>query len=90
MGNIHSNNAMAPVVNGGQGAKNGQGNFNDADMLEIGNVGLTVTEQYSMMSLWSIAGSPLLAGTDIIHATPTTIKILANKEVTAINQDLGA
>ena len=59
-------------------------------MLEIGNVGLSVTEQYSMMSLWSIAGSPLLAGTDIIHATPTTIKILANKEVTAINQDLGA
>ena len=58
-------------------------------MLQIGNVGLTVTEQYTQMSLWSVAGAPLLAGTDLIRATPTTLAILANKEVTAINQDLG-
>merc|ERR1719453_609193 len=42
-----------------------------------------------MMSLWSIAGSPLLAGTDIIHASSQTLQILANAEVTAVNQDLG-
>ena len=89
MANIHANDKMAPVVNGGQGTRNGQGNFNDADMLEVGNVGLTVVEQYTMMSLWSLAGSPLLAGTDIVHASATTLAILANKEVTAINQDLG-
>ena len=58
-------------------------------MLEVGNVGLSVTEQYSMMSLWSLAGAPLLSGTDIVHASATTLAILANKEVTAINQDLG-
>jgi len=58
-------------------------------MLEIGNVGLSVTEQYSMMSLWSLASAPLLAGTDIVGASNTTLAILANKEVTAINQDLG-
>ena len=51
-------------------------------MLEVGNVGLTVTEQESMMSLWSLAGSPLLAGTDVVHASPTTLRILANREVT--------
>ena len=42
-----------------------------------------------MMSLWSLAGSPLLAGTDIVHASKTTLAILANREVTAVNQDLG-
>ena len=41
------------------------------------------------MSLWCIAGAPLLAGTDIIHASNTTLDILANPEVTAIDQDLG-
>ena len=65
------------------------GHFNDPDMLQVGNVGLTVTEQYSHMSLWSIVGAPLLAGTDLINADATTLAILANKEVTAVNQDLG-
>lgn len=89
MGNIHANNKMASVVNNAQAAANGQGNFNDADMLEIGNVGLSFIEQQTMMALWSLAASPLLAGTDIIHASKETISILANAEVTAINQDLG-
>ena len=35
MDNIHANDKMAPVVNGGQPRKHGQGNFNDADMLEV-------------------------------------------------------
>ena len=29
--------------------------------LQVGNVGLTVTEQYSHMALWCVAGAPLLA-----------------------------
>eukprot|EP01052_Picozoa_sp_SAG31_P012978 SAG31_NODE_770_length_12217_cov_2.855174_14_plen_174_part_00 len=58
-------------------------------MLQIGNVGLTVTEQYTHMSMWCIAGAPLLAGTDVVHASNQTLAILANQEVTAINQDLG-
>ena len=33
MANIHANDKMASVVNNGQAVKNGQGNFNDADML---------------------------------------------------------
>jgi len=81
MSNIHNNNAMANIAR--------PGHFNDPDMLQVGNVGLTVIEQYSHMSLWCIAGAPLLAGTDIIHASNTTLDILANPEVTAIDQDLG-
>ena len=61
----------------------------DPDMLQIGNVGLTLTEQYTHMTLWCIAGAPLLAGTDLIHASKETLAILANPEVTAIDQDLG-
>jgi len=89
MGVIHANDRLAPIVNRKQGAANGQGNFNDADMLEVGNVGLTPTEQASHFSLWALAGSPLLAGTDVVHAPKATLDILANAEVTAINQDLG-
>ena len=81
MSNIHAQNNMAKVAK--------PGHFNDPDMLQIGNVGLTVVEQYSHMSLWSVAGAPLLAGTDLIHASNQTLAILANPEVTAINQDLG-
>ena len=58
-------------------------------MLQVGNVGLTLAEQYTHMSLWCIAGAPLLAGTDLVHASNDTLAILANREVTAIDQDLG-
>ena len=81
MSNIHRQNRMAPVAK--------PGHFNDPDMLQVGNVGLTVTEQYSHMSLWCVASAPLLVGTDVIHASDVTLDILANPEVTAINQDLG-
>lgn len=59
------------------------------DMLQVGNVGLTPTEQISHFSLWCIAGAPLLAGTDIEHATPATLAILTAPELLVINQDLG-
>ena len=81
MSNIHRQNRMAPVAK--------PGHFNDPDMLQVGNVGLTVTEQYSHMSLWCVTSAPLLAGTDVIHASDVTLDILANPEVTAVNQDLG-
>ena len=78
MGNIHSQNDMASVAR--------PGHFNDPDMLQIGNIGLTLTEQYTHMTLWCIAGAPLLAGTDLVHASNDTLAILANVEVTAIDQ----
>ena len=41
------------------------------------------------VTLWCISGAPLLAGTVLVHATNETLAILANPEVTAIDQDLG-
>jgi len=81
MSNIGKNDIMADIAK--------PGHFNDPDMLQVGNVGLTPTEQKSHFSLWCIAGAPLLAGTDIEHATPATLEILTAPELLEINQDLG-
>ena len=57
--------------------------------LQVGNVGLTPDEQRSHFKLWCIAGAPLLAGTDIVHASNETLAILTAPEIIAVNQDLG-
>jgi alpha-galactosidase len=63
------------------------GHWNDPDMLEIGNGGMTDTEYQTHMSLWSILAAPLLAGNDIRTMTSSIKAILTNKEVIAIDQD---
>src|SRR6266852_96102 len=63
------------------------GHWNDPDMLEIGNGGMTDDEYRTHMSLWSILGAPLLAGNDLRNMTPAILEILTNREVIAINQD---
>jgi len=65
------------------------GNFNDPDMLEVGNPGLTLDEQHSHFGMWCIASSPLLISTDIIHASKQTIILLTKTEAIEVNQDLG-
>ena len=63
------------------------GHFNDPDMLEIGNGGMTDAEYRTHMSLWSMLASPLLAGNDLRTMTPAIHDILVNREVIAIDQD---
>src|SRR3954465_10944560 len=63
------------------------GAWNDPDMLEIGNGGMTDTEYRSHFSLWAIMAAPLLAGTDFRKATPQTMAIYLNRDVIAIDQD---
>ncbi len=63
------------------------GNWNDPDMLEIGNGGMTDDEYRTHMSLWSILSAPLLAGNDIRDMSKSTGDILMNKDVIAIDQD---
>lgn len=63
------------------------GHWNDPDMLEIGNGGMTDIEYRTHMSLWAILAAPLLAGNDLRSMTPATIEILTNREVIAVNQD---
>lgn len=65
----------------------GPGHWNDADMLEIGNGGMTPTEYQSHFSLWAMMASPLMAGNDVAHMDETTRSILLNREVIAIDQD---
>jgi alpha-galactosidase len=63
------------------------GHWNDPDMLEIGNGGMTDTEYQTHMSLWSILAAPLLAGNDLRDMPPSIAAILMNQEVIAIDQD---
>ena len=65
----------------------GPGNWNDPDMLEVGNGGMTTTEYRAHFSLWSLLSAPLMAGNDIRKMSPEIAEILLNKEVIAINQD---
>ncbi|MBN2806547.1 MAG: glycoside hydrolase family 27 protein [Prolixibacteraceae bacterium] len=64
----------------------GPGHWNDPDMMEVGN-DLTVNESRAHFSMWCMIAAPLIAGTDIQHATNATIEILTNAEAIAINQD---
>ena len=65
----------------------GPGHWNDADMLEVGNGGMTPTEYRSHFSLWAMMASPLMAGNDVAHMDATTRSILLNSDVIAIDQD---
>ena len=63
------------------------GAFNDPDMLEIGNGGMSADEYRLHMSLWSLLAAPLLAGNDLRTMTDEIKGILMNTEVIAVDQD---
>ncbi|MGW1093510.1 NPCBM/NEW2 domain-containing protein [Streptomyces sp. NPDC002596] len=65
----------------------GPGHWNDPDMLEVGNGGMTDTEYRTHFSMWSVMAAPLLIGSDLRKATPETFEILSNQEVIAVDQD---
>jgi alpha-galactosidase len=65
----------------------GPGHWNDPDMLEVGNGGMTNAEYRTHMSLWALLAAPLLAGNDLRNMSPDTLAILANRGVIAIDQD---
>jgi alpha-galactosidase len=65
----------------------GPGHWNDPDMLEVGNGGLTPTENRSHFSFWALLAAPLIAGNDLRDMKPEIHDILTNKEVIAVNQD---
>ena len=70
-----------------------EGNWPDADMLPLGilEMGrrptrLTSPEQTTLLTLWAIARSPLIMGGDLRKLDPSTLALLANDEVLAVNQ----
>ncbi|KAA2252229.1 alpha-galactosidase [Solihabitans fulvus] len=75
---FHSNVGLAQYA--------GPGGWNDPDMLEIGN-GMSATEDRAHFSLWAEMAAPLIAGTNIPAASATTLSILTNSRVIAVDQD---
>ena len=65
----------------------GPGGWNDPDMLEVGNGGMTTAEYRAHFSLWCLLSAPLLAGNDIRRMTPEIRDLLTNREVIAVDQD---
>ncbi|KAK5831400.1 hypothetical protein PVK06_015197 [Gossypium arboreum] len=65
----------------------GPGRWNDPDMLEVGNGGMTMDEYRSHFSIWSLMKAPLLIGCDLRSVSNRTLRILGNKEVIEVNQD---
>lgn len=69
----------------------GPGRWNDPDMLEVGNGGMTDAEYRSHFALWAMMAAPLLIGTDLRTAAPETLTILRSRDLIAVDQDaLGA
>ncbi|KAK7177996.1 alpha-galactosidase [Paraphaeosphaeria sporulosa] len=81
--------AIVSIATYGEGLARyaGPGGFNDFDMLEIGNNGLTENEERAHFGIWAIAKSPLLIGTDLTKINSRSLAILKNVDIIAINQD---
>ncbi len=65
----------------------GPDHWNDPDMLEVGNPGLSLTESRSHFSIWCMLAAPLMAGNDLRVMTPEILAILTNREAIAVDQD---
>ena len=63
------------------------GGWNDPDMLEIGNGGMSITEYRSQFSLWAEMAAPLIAGNDLTAMSAMTRSILTNPGVIEVDQD---
>ena len=62
------------------------GHYNDMDMLEVGR-SMTTEEDKTHFGMWCIMASPLLIGCDMSSIKYTTLNLLKNKELIALNQD---
>jgi len=66
------------------------GHWNDPDYLGPG-LGMTATQAQSQFSMWAMVAAPLILGSDPRSLSSTSINLLKNPQVIAIDQDpLGA
>lgn len=89
-GDIKDTYARMIAIGFGQGGLEsfaGPGHWNDPDMLEVGNGGMTDNEYRMHMTVWCLLAAPLLAGNDMTQMTPATLAIVANTEAVAVDQD---
>lgn len=64
------------------------GAYNDPDMLEVGNGNLTEEQNKSHFALWCMMAAPLILGNDIRTISDKVLKIVTNKELIGIDQDV--
>ena len=69
------------------GGANGSGHWNDLDLLQVGNGGMSVGWEQLHFSLWSILAAPLLISTDILSISNASLEVLLNAAVISVNQD---
>jgi alpha-galactosidase len=65
----------------------GPGHWNDPDMLEVGNGGMTQDEYRAHFALWAMLAAPLISGNDLSTMSAETTAILTNREIIAVDQD---
>lgn len=63
------------------------GAWNDLDMLEVGNGGMTDTEYVTHFTMWSLVKSIMIMGYDVRKTDAATLSIYLNPAVLAISQD---
>jgi len=69
------------------GQKAGPGQWNDLDMLEVGNGGMSFDEYVTHFSMWALVKSPLILGNDVRNMTSETLEIITNRAIIDVNQD---
>ena len=62
------------------------GHVNDLDMMQLGN-GLSHDEEKSHFAMWCMMSTPLIVGCDLTTIKDSTLEILKNTELIALNQD---
>eukprot|EP00095_Tigriopus_kingsejongensis_P002201 maker-scaffold2190_size19107-snap-gene-0.6 protein:Tk02201 transcript:maker-scaffold2190_size19107-snap-gene-0.6-mRNA-1 annotation:"Alpha-N-acetylgalactosaminidase" len=65
----------------------GPGQWNDPDMLIIGNFALSLEQSRLQMALWAVLAAPLIMSNDLRSIRPEFVDILQNRNVIKVNQD---
>ncbi len=65
----------------------GPGHWNDPDMLEVGNPGLTLNEARAHFTMWCMLAAPLITGNDLRNMPEEIKEILTNRNLIAVDQD---
>jgi len=78
-GNLNTSSQFAPF--------GGPGQWNDPDMLIIGNFGLSIDQAKVQMAIWSVLAAPLIMSNDLRTIRPEFLEILANPMAIRVNQD---
>jgi alpha-galactosidase len=80
LSNLDNNDRMAAFA--------GPGHWNDPDMLQVGDAGLSLDEARSHFAAWAVVAAPLLISNDLVSGIDNeTLAILSAPEVIAVDQD---